>query len=469
MSFKRLNATQYDRRTIDDAVAFLERDELPDRIQNASDSTKYRFKRKWRGFIVNDGKLFYGPLEVVRDDEVADVLKAMYDDPLVGGVGRDKFYDKVKNQYLGITKEDVQKFLDNQESYQLNKPYVRNRTARPIMSKRPNQRWQMDIIILERFETKNNGYKNILTIVDTFTKFTWAKPLKSKEDPEVAEALRGVMLEAGRSPKFLQTDNGGEFKGDALKKVCRDFKITHIFSNPYAPQENGQVENMNGKIERQIRLHFTQTNTKTWIDALPEIVYKWNNTKHSTIDETPAQVEQAAQEKDVKQIDQVKRNIRKAAAKVLQAQPVLAPLKRGDMVRKSRRTTVEGRRDKFEKFDENWSREIYRVVKVQRDKATKKGRYLLETEDGKPVSGSFFRPDLQLIDATETVRDVGTKKRGVEIVRAPEDQVVVEDREGNVQQLNIGHKRKKALRASGLDAANIKPAGEKRRRGGAEQ
>ena len=64
MSLKSLNATLYNKDTIEEAIAYLKTNKLPSSLN--SDSARYRFKRRWRGFVVGaNDDLSYGGLFVV--------------------------------------------------------------------------------------------------------------------------------------------------------------------------------------------------------------------------------------------------------------------------------------------------------------------------------------------------------------------------------------------------------------------
>lgn len=57
----------------------------------------------------------------------------------------------------------------------------------------------------------NNGYKYILNVIDTFSKYVWAIPLKTKSGLEVANAFESIMKQSGRIPNKLHVDQGKEF------------------------------------------------------------------------------------------------------------------------------------------------------------------------------------------------------------------------------------------------------------------
>lgn len=406
-TIKSLNAVKYTIKTINEIFDYLQSRELPANLKN--ESSKYRFKRKANQFIIQDGKLFHAGLQVIPEEEVNDTLKSMYDDSAIAGglIGRDKWYDKVKEKYIGITKQDILKFLDNQESYQLNKPYIKNKIVKPIISTRKNQRWAMDLMVLIKQSNQNNGYQYILAVIDTFSKFVWAVGLKEKGAKTVADALEDIILISGSSPKLLQSDNGSEFKNKEMDKVIERFNIKQIFSQPYSPQSNGIIENWNKYAKNALRLHFIKTDKKRWIDELNQIVYNWNTSKHGITQETPSDI---AETDDIEILSEVRNRIKDNAQKILNTQAKLPPLEIGQFVRVSKFTTRDGRRDKWEKMNSNWSKEIYKIVNITEDTNYKRARYTLEKENGEAVKKQYYRDDLQLIDKNSLVEDAGTKK-----------------------------------------------------------
>uniref|UniRef100_A0A2N9J182 Integrase catalytic domain-containing protein n=1 Tax=Fagus sylvatica TaxID=28930 RepID=A0A2N9J182_FAGSY len=89
-----------------------------------------------------------------------------------------------------------------------------------------------------------NGYKYYLLFVDDFSRFSWLFLLKSKS--EVLNTFKHfkatVENQLSKSIKFLRTDCGGEYTSNAFTDFCSTQGITHQFSCPHTPQQNGTVE-----------------------------------------------------------------------------------------------------------------------------------------------------------------------------------------------------------------------------------
>ena len=100
----------------------------------------------------------------------------------------------------------IRKFLHNQESYSLHKPVRRRFQRNHVISAGKDDLWMADLIDMVKFEEWNDGYKYILLVIDTFSKYVWLRPLKIKTGEAVAEAFIDIFETTGRIPAKLMTD-----------------------------------------------------------------------------------------------------------------------------------------------------------------------------------------------------------------------------------------------------------------------
>lgn len=141
----------------------------------------------------------------------------------------------------------------------------------------------VDIIDMGR---STNGFRYILTIIDAFTKLAGAYPLKDKKAPTVAKCfMERWVLEGGRIPRVLQSDNGGEFMNETMKEIAKLFAIDRKTTLPYHSRANGLTERFNRTIEEIIKR--IVTDTADWDDALPYACYAYNNSPHTSTGESP--------------------------------------------------------------------------------------------------------------------------------------------------------------------------------------
>ncbi|GJR35501.1 retrovirus-related pol polyprotein from transposon TNT 1-94 [Tanacetum coccineum] len=92
-----------------------------------------------------------------------------------------------------------------------------------------------------------NGKKYILVIVDDYSRFTWVKFLRSKDEtPEfVINFLKQIQVCLNKTVRYIRTDNGTEFVNQVMSKYYEGVGIFHQKSVSRTPQQNGVVERQN--------------------------------------------------------------------------------------------------------------------------------------------------------------------------------------------------------------------------------
>ena len=71
--------------------------------------------------------------------------------------------------------------------------------------------WGADLVEMQKYAKVNNGYRYLLTVIDCFSKYAWAIPLKDKKGKTVVDAFKHIVIISKRIPKHLWVDEGKEF------------------------------------------------------------------------------------------------------------------------------------------------------------------------------------------------------------------------------------------------------------------
>ncbi|GJR23168.1 putative ribonuclease H-like domain-containing protein [Tanacetum coccineum] len=89
-----------------------------------------------------------------------------------------------------------------------------------------------------------NGKKYILVIVDDYSRFTWVKFLRSKDETPafVINLLKQLQVGLNKTVRFVRTDNGTEFVNKDLTDYYESIGITHEKTVLRTPQQNAIVE-----------------------------------------------------------------------------------------------------------------------------------------------------------------------------------------------------------------------------------
>ncbi|GJU84919.1 retrovirus-related pol polyprotein from transposon TNT 1-94 [Tanacetum coccineum] len=89
-----------------------------------------------------------------------------------------------------------------------------------------------------------NGKKYILVIVDDYSRFTWVKFLRSKDEaPDfIIKFLKMIQVRLKVLVRRIRIDNGTEFVNHTLSEYYEKVSISHETSVARSPQQNGVVE-----------------------------------------------------------------------------------------------------------------------------------------------------------------------------------------------------------------------------------
>ncbi len=96
--------------------------------------------------------LFLGQMRVVPIQDVESTLAKLYKE--TGDIGRDRFYALVKKRFAGISRVQVQEFLNNQEIHQLVTQVKKQRVNKAIVTSKPFERWQADLVDVSQKSSK---------------------------------------------------------------------------------------------------------------------------------------------------------------------------------------------------------------------------------------------------------------------------------------------------------------------------
>ncbi|GJR03525.1 integrase, catalytic region, zinc finger, CCHC-type containing protein [Tanacetum coccineum] len=122
-----------------------------------------------------------------------------------------------------------------------------------------------------------NGKKYILVIVDDYTRFTWVKFLRSKDEtPEfVTNFLKQIQVGLNKTVRFIRTDNGTEFVNQVMSEFYEGVGIFHQKSVPRTPQQNGVVERRNRTLVEAARtmMIFSKAPMFLWAEAVATALF----------------------------------------------------------------------------------------------------------------------------------------------------------------------------------------------------
>jgi hypothetical protein len=236
--------------------------------------------------------------------------------------------------------------------------------------------WQADLIDMQALSRFNSGYKYILVVIDCFSKYAWAFPLKQKTKEIVSKEFE-KLLAPGRHPKNLQTDMGNEFYNTIFQKMKEKYNINHY--STYSIKKASIVERFIRTLKSSIYKEFSLKGNYKWIgETLSKKVFEYNHSFHRTIGKAPAAINHSNKDTILKRFINDSR-----CKKTLTRKRFLV----GNFVRISKYKGC------FEKgYTPNWSTEIFKIRKVLDTNPT---TYLLEDARARPILGAFYAQEIQ--------------------------------------------------------------------------
>ena len=93
----------------------------------------------------------------------------------------------------------IKKNIEKQQQQQLAKevfsPRITKFRRERIIPLYKDETWSADLIDKSSLSKYNNNYKFILTVIDIFTKYAWAIPLKNKSGLSITNGFKIVLSE----------------------------------------------------------------------------------------------------------------------------------------------------------------------------------------------------------------------------------------------------------------------------------
>ena len=211
-------------------------------------------------------------------------------------------------------------------------------------------------------------------VIDVFSKFGWAAPLKFKSGESVRTGLEALFSQS--TPKKLWADHAYEVCNVKVQRLLKKHNI-ELYSTENE-EKCSVIERWNRTIKTKLWKYFTANGTHRWIDILQPLIDKYNSTKHRSIGLTPLDARKPSN------YQQVFKNL---YFKKVQQNRKPPKYNVGDKVR------LAIQKDKFEKaYIINWTDKVYTIKEVKR---TIPPTYTVEDDRGKQHKGTFYEQELQ--------------------------------------------------------------------------
>ena len=294
--------------------------------------------------------------------------------------------------YIGkLSIEKIKDILSTIENYSLHREYKRGQ-RNPSYSHFKRYQFQMDLVDIQELSSYNDGVRYIMTVIDTFTRYGFARLLLDKKASTVLTAFKSILKEAKENPKILVVDRGTEFNNKEFIKFCDDNNIK-IYT-PDSSIHAAYIERFNRTLQNLIYKFMTENETYRFISRTLEngveekmfskILETYNNRRHRMIGTTPL----LAETDKSKHID-IRLRMSKYYSKIKTKKQIF---KIGDTVR------IAIQKGKFSRgYKEQSNLEIFKIYDIK--KTSEIPMYFLETYDkSEKIKGGFYDFELTKVN-----------------------------------------------------------------------
>jgi len=124
----------------------------------------------------------------------------------------------------------------------------------------------------------SKGNKFMVTMLDHFTKYAFAVPIRAHDAVTVAKLLVERLFLVYGVPLQLLSDRGAEYEGSLMTEVCRPLEIEKIRTTSYKPSTNGALERVHRTLNTMLG-KIVSENQRDWDTHVPYILAAYNATE----------------------------------------------------------------------------------------------------------------------------------------------------------------------------------------------
>ena len=227
--------------------------------------------------------------------------------------------------------------------------------------------WSTDLINRSSLSKYNKNYKFIFTIIDNYTKYAWAIPLKDKSGKSTTTALKSLIEKTKRKPDKIWSDRGKEIYNKTFLDFLKQNEI-QIYST-HSDLKAVSVERFNRTLLDLIKKPMYIEGKACWLNHINSALDKYNNRVHTTTRMTPFEASN-------KPID----------PPTFVNKPKQPKFQVGDYVRDPDKRNIYSKG-----YTTNWNRELFKIHKINN---TNPVTYSLVDENNEQIEGKYYEQEL---------------------------------------------------------------------------
>ena len=193
-----------------------------------------------------------------------------------------------------INRDLIKIFID--EIY--SKPPKKNYETNEILYNHIDETWSIDLADMIDYKTSNNkGLRYIFIIIDNFSKYLWAIPLKNKYSQTITNEFSNILTTSKRKPLEIESDGGSEFYNSIFQNFLNTKNFHHYsrFTDKGPSIAKILIRSVRNLLEKPV----LEKGNADWLSELPTVIKQYKNTIHHSIKMTPLQASKKSNERKV--------------------------------------------------------------------------------------------------------------------------------------------------------------------------
>ncbi|CAF3260642.1 unnamed protein product [Rotaria sp. Silwood2] len=247
-----------------------------------------------KNYIIKDNLLMRQlnpPVPYVPQGDLRRTILHIYHDTATNGAhfGRNKTIHKIKQRYFWPSVyKDINNYVKSCIPCAQFNPRRQKTPGKLKPIKPPDGVWQLMAIDFHGpiNPTSQRGNKYIISLTDILSKFVVTKAVRDNTAQTAVKFLKEDIISKFGTPRSILTDNGTHFTSTLMDELCKQIGTTHLYSTPYHPQTNGQVERYNSTMDAKIAA-LSNLRKTDWDDQLSFVTFNYNSSIHSLTQQVP--------------------------------------------------------------------------------------------------------------------------------------------------------------------------------------
>ena len=165
-------------------------------------------------------------------------------------------------------------------------PPRKNYPTNKIVYNHIDEIWSIDLADMVNYKTSNNkGFRYIFIIIDNYSKYLWAIPLKNKYSQTITNEFSIILSTSKRRPLKIESDRGTEFYNSIFQNFLKSKNIHHY--SRFTDKGPSIAERVIRTIRNLLKKPVFLKGNADWLSELPSVIKQYNKTIHSSTKMTP--------------------------------------------------------------------------------------------------------------------------------------------------------------------------------------